>query len=197
MKVTVAVLNKEGDNVVDMVLGVLQSFDVAEPLHFGLVAPKKSLFDKNLALLSKQSTETSVLAGYATTQSRTASNYDHLQLEDTALFFEGKIYAPLPEKAVSEKIAKQPHQCEAALQTLIEETDGDFSLLLLKNGWIAAGRDPVGVQPLYYGENRELAAYATNRKALWHLGVENPLSFPPGSLCFMNKDGFKFKLIKT
>jgi asparagine synthase (glutamine-hydrolysing) len=197
MKVSVAVLSKEGDNVIDSVLDVLQSFDVAEPLHFGLVAPKRSLFDKNLALMRKQSAETSVLAGYATTQSRTASNYDFLQLEDAALFFEGKVYAPIPEKAVSEQVNKEPQKCEAALQTLVQQADGDYSFLLLKDGWIAAGRDPVGVQPLYYGENRSLAAYATNRKALWRLGIENPLSFPPGNLGFADKDGFKFKTVKT
>ncbi len=197
MKVSIAVLSKESNSVVEAVLDVLKSFDVAEPLHFGLVPPKKSLFDKNLALMCKQSAETSVLAGYATTQSRTASGYDFLQLDDSALFFQGKVYSPIPEKTVSERVAKQPHQCEAALQTLIEEADGDYSFLLLKEGWIAAGRDPVGVQPLYYGENRELAAYATNRKALWHLGIENPISFPPGSLGFLNKDGFKFKTVKA
>jgi asparagine synthase (glutamine-hydrolysing) len=197
MKVSVAVLSKEGHNVIEAVLDVLKSFDVAEPLNFGLVAPKKSLFDKNLALMCKQSAETSVLAGYATNQSRTASGYDFLQLDDSALFFEGKVYSPIPEKSVSEKVAKQPHHCEAALQTLIEEADGAYSFLVLKEGLIEAGRDPLGVQPLYYGENRDLAAYTTNRKALWRLGIENPLSFPPGSLGFLNKDGFKFKTVKT
>ena len=197
MKVSVAVLSKEGDNVIDSVLDVLKSFDVAEPLHFGLVAPKRSMFDKNLALMRKQSAETSVLAGYATTRSRTASGYDFLQLDDAALFFEGKVYAPIPEKAVSEQVAKEPHQCEAALQTLIQQADGDYSFLLLKDGWIGAGRDPVGVQPFYYGENRDLAAYATNRKALWRMGIENPLSFPPGNIGFASKDGFKFKAVKT
>jgi asparagine synthase (glutamine-hydrolysing) len=53
------------------------------------------------------------------------------------------------------------------------------------------------VQPLYYGENRDLAAFASNRKALWLLGIENPVSFPPGNLGFANKDGFKFKAVKT
>ena len=68
---------------------------------------------------------------------------------------------------------------------------------MLKEGWIAAGRDPIGVQPLYYGENRDIAAFATNRTALWRLGIENPMSFPPGTLAFANKDGFKFKPVKT
>jgi asparagine synthase (glutamine-hydrolysing) len=68
---------------------------------------------------------------------------------------------------------------------------------MLKQGSIVAGRDPVGVAPLYYGENRDIAAYATNRKALWRLGIENPISFPPGTLGFADKEGFKFKPVKT
>jgi asparagine synthase (glutamine-hydrolysing) len=79
----------------------------------------------------------------------------------------------------------------------MKQADGDYSFLLLKEGMIAAGRDPVGVQPLYYGENRDLAAFASNRKALWRLGIEKPVSFPPGNLGFANKDGFKFKAVKT
>ena len=197
MKGIVAVLNKQGENVVETVLDVLKSFDVAQPLHFGLVAPKRSLFDKNIALLSKQSAVTSTLAGYATTQTRTASRYDFLQLDDAALFFEGKVYSSIPEKAISEQVSKAPQNCEATLYTLIEQADGDYSFLLLKEGLIAAGRDPVGVQPLYYGENRDLAAFASNRKALWRLGIEKPASFPPGNLAVMNRDGFKFKPVKV
>jgi asparagine synthase (glutamine-hydrolysing) len=68
---------------------------------------------------------------------------------------------------------------------------------MLKDGWIAAGRDPVGVQPLYYGENQSVAAVATNRKALWKLGIENPTSFPPGNIAFVNREGFQFKPVKT
>ena len=68
--------------------------------------------------------------------------------------------------------------------------------MLLKDSWIAAGRDPIGVQPLYFGENKDMAAFSTNRKALWKLGIENPISFPPGNLGFANREGFKFKPVK-
>ncbi len=62
---------------------------------------------------------------------------------------------------------------------------------------IAAVRDPIGVQPLYYGENTEVAAFASNRKALWQLGIEKPTSFPPGNLGLLSKEGFQFKPVKT
>lgn len=197
MKVTIAVLDKNGDSAVERVLNVLNSFDVGQPSHFGLISPKKSLFEKNVEILKKQGLESSTVAGYVTSKPKSISDYGHLQLDDAALLFEGRVYSPIPKTAVTEQVAKEPLHCEATLQTLMEQADGDYSFLMLKGGWIATGRDPIGVQPLYYGENKDIAAFATNRKALWKLGIENPKSFPPGNLGFANWEGFKFKPIKT
>ena len=197
MKVTVAVLDKNGDNAVNRVLDLLNSFDVGQPSHFGLISPKKSLFEKNVEIIKKQGLKSSTVAGYVTSKPKSASDYEHLQLDDAALLFEGRVYSNVPKTAVMEQVAKEPLHCEATLQTIIQQADGDYSFLMLKEGWVAAGRDPIGVQPLYFGENRDIAAFATNRKALWELGIENPVSFPPGNLAFVNKEGFKFKPIKT
>jgi asparagine synthase (glutamine-hydrolysing) len=197
MKVTVAVLDKYGDNVVGRVLELLQGLGDVRTSHFGLVSPTKSLLDKNLNIMSRQGLVSSTMVGYVSSKPKGASGYEFLQLEDSALVFEGRVYSPLPKAAVMEQVAKEPLHCEALLQTLIANADGDYSFLMLKDGWIAAGRDPVGVQPLYYGENKNVAAVATNRKALWKLGIENPLSFPPGNIAFVNREGFQFKPIKT
>ena len=126
-----------------------------------------------------------------------SSAYEFLQLDDAALVFGGKIYSPIPKSAVMEEVAKEPAHCEALLQTLIQNADGDYSFLIVKDGWLAAGRDPIGVQPLYYGENKSIASVATTRKALWLLGIEDPISFPPGNIGFVNREGFQFRPIKT
>ncbi|HLN89284.1 MAG TPA: asparagine synthetase B [Candidatus Binatia bacterium] len=197
MKVTVAVLDKNGDSAVERVLDVLNSFDGGLPSRFGFVSPQKSLVEKNVEIIKKQGLKSSTIAGYVTSKPKSAIDYEHLQLEDSALLFEGRVYAPVPKTAVMEQVAKTPLHCEAILQTLIEQADGDYSFIMLKEGWIAAGRDPIGVQPLYFGETRDLLAFASNRRALWKLGIETPLSFPPGNLGFANKEGFKFKPVKT
>ena len=57
MKVTVAVLDKHGDNVVDRVLEVLNALGGGRPSHFGLVSPKKSVFEKSLGILRRQGLE--------------------------------------------------------------------------------------------------------------------------------------------
>ncbi len=197
MKVTITVLDKNGDSAVTRVLDVLDSFNLWMPARFGLITPKKGLFEKNVEIMKKQGLQSSAVSGYVTSKPKSNSDYEHLQLDDAALLFEGRAFAPTPKTAITEEAAKNPQHCEATLQTLIQQTDGDFAFFMLREGWIASGRDPMGVQPLYFGENRDISVFSTNRTALWKLGIENATSFPPGNLAFVNKEGFKFKPIKT
>ena len=197
MKVTITVLDKNGDSAVDRVLNILNSFEVGLPSHFGFISPKKSLFEKNVEIIKKQGLKSPTVAGYVTSKSKSNNDYDNLQLDDAALLFEGRIYSPIPKTALTERLAKEPLHCESTLQTIIQQTEGDYAFFMVKDNWVAVGRDPIGVQPLYYGENKNIVAFATNRTALWKLGIENPVSFPPGTLGFANKEGFKFKSIKT
>ena len=197
MKTTVAILDKEGNNVVDRVLDVLNTLSGRQPSHFGLISPMKSVFEKSPGILSRQGIDSSTAVGYVTSKHMSSSSYEFLQLDDTALVFEGRVYSPIPKKAVLEQVAKEPFHCEAFLQTLMANADGDYSFLMVKEDWIGAGRDPVGVQPFYYGETKSVAALATNRKALWLIGIENPISFTPGNIGFVNREGFQFKPIKT
>jgi asparagine synthase (glutamine-hydrolysing) len=197
VKVTVAALDKEGNKIAEKVLKVLKEFSVEQLSHFGIVSPEKNVLEKKLDLLSKQSPDSSTLVGYASSKPKAASGYEFLRLDYAALVFQGRVYSQVPKTALLQQLAKEPQHCETILQTLIEKADGDYSFLMVKDGWIAAGRDPVGVQPLYYGENQEVAAIATNRKALWKLDIENPASFPPGNLAFVNHEGFQFKPVKT
>jgi asparagine synthase (glutamine-hydrolysing) len=197
MKVTVAVLNKHGDNVVDSVLDVLVELGDWRPSHFGLVSPMKSVFEKTPEILKRQSLISSTMGGYVSSRPASTSGYEFLQLDDAAFVFEGRVYSPLPKTSVMEQVGKEPQHCEALLQKMMQNADGAYSFLILKDGWIGAGRDPVGVQPLYYGENQDVAALATNRKALWKLGIEKPVSFPPGNMAFVNREGFQFKPLKT
>ena len=197
MKVTVAVLNKNGDSAVTEVLDVLHSFDEGQVSHFGVITPKKSFFEKPLGIVNRQGLEESTVMGCISTRAIVSSGYDFLQLDNAGLLFEGRVYTPIAKEAMTKQMTDKSQKCETALHTLIEEADGDYAFWMIKQGWIAAGRDPVGVQPLYYGENGDITAYATNRKALWRLGIKAPKSFPPGTLGFADKEGFKFKPVKT
>jgi asparagine synthase (glutamine-hydrolysing) len=132
----------------------------------------------------------------------TLSSHDrqhHVRFEDAAVLFDGRIYSPTLGASGTETIAKKLQQADhlEASETFLKEVEGDFSFIIAEPQRIIAGRDPMGVQPLYYGENRTVAAVASNRKALWKLEIEKTQSFPPGHLAFVSREGFKFKPIKT
>ena len=106
MKVTVAVLNKEGKNSVDQVLDVLKLLGSEQPSQFGLMSPKKSLLGKNVDILRKQSSESSTVIGYVSSKSSAASDYEFLQLDEASLMFEGRIYSPIPKEAALEQLTR-------------------------------------------------------------------------------------------
>jgi asparagine synthase (glutamine-hydrolysing) len=132
----------------------------------------------------------------------TLSSYDEqhcARLGDAAVLFDGRIYTPTLDASVTEFVAKKLQQADRgrASEAFLKEVEGDFSFIIAEPDRIITGRDPIGVQPLYYGENRSLAAFASNRKALWKLGIDKTCSFPPGHLAFVSREGFKFKPVKT
>ena len=132
----------------------------------------------------------------------TISSHDkqrYVRLGDITVFFDGRLYSPTSSTSDIETIAKKLQKADnlKASETFLKAVDGNFAFIIAEPERIIAGRDPIGVQPLYYGENQSIAALASNRKALWKLWVDEARSFPPGHLAFVSRDGFKFKPVKT
>lgn len=63
-----------------------------------------------------------------------------------------------------------------AIKKTVAELDGVYSLVIKdeETGTVALVRDKMGVRQLYYGENDRLVAFASERKALWKVGIEEP-----------------------
>jgi asparagine synthase (glutamine-hydrolysing) len=123
----------------------------------------------------------------------------HVHIDDVTVLFAGRIYSPTLCSSGIEIFAKRLQQADhlKASEAFLKEVEGYFSFIIAEAERIIAGRDPIGIQPLYYGENRTVAALASNRKALWTLGIDEARSFPPGHLAFVSRNGFKFTHIKT
>jgi asparagine synthase (glutamine-hydrolysing) len=121
-----------------------------------------------------------------------------IRMNDATMVFEGKLYSPshmLADHLVMENL---PQENLVKLgEAMLENTEGDFTFQILEKDRIIAGRDSIGVEPLYYGENETIAALASSRKPLWKLGIEKPQSFPAGNLAVIDKKGFEFKHVKT
>ncbi|MBS7629931.1 hypothetical protein KEJ23_08275, partial [Candidatus Bathyarchaeota archaeon] len=70
-----------------------------------------------------------------------------------------------------------PYEC---LRKIITKWDGQYAVAVLKGEEIYAARDPVGLKPLYYAYSNGIDALASEKKALWGIGLTSAFSFPPG-----------------
>ncbi|EKQ53212.1 MAG: asparagine synthase, glutamine-hydrolyzing [Methanobacterium sp. Maddingley MBC34] len=74
------------------------------------------------------------------------------------------------------------HYHGSLLQTVplvVEHLDGDYAFAAYDGKDLVAVRDPIGVKPLYYGTENGLFAFASERKALWNVGINKTHSLPP------------------
>jgi asparagine synthase (glutamine-hydrolysing) len=190
------VFNKKNDPALPTVINALKNIQNKQPMSSTVCSPEKNVSHKSLDVLNRQDINSSVVIGCSFTN-EAKNAYSFLQLDNVTTVFEGITYTSAnKEENLAQEINKKFHN-ETQLQALIEKTDGDYVAFMLKNEEIIAVRDPIGAQPLYYGENRKIAAFASNRKTLWQMEIDNTMSFPPGNLCSLTKAGFQFKPIKT
>ncbi len=80
---------------------------------------------------------------------------------------------------------------DAVIKT-IDYLDGDYAFAVYDGKNFAAVRDPIGVKPLYYGKDNDLFAFASERKALWNIGITDVKTLSPDSIIY-NKEVMKIK----
>jgi asparagine synthase (glutamine-hydrolysing) len=198
LKTAIAVLDKKGNNAAPAVTATLKSLCLENSAGFGMASPSALTVGKDIESLRTQDISSPAIVGYAFSKILPQHKPQLARFTNATLVFEGRMYSATQRVPVVEAIAKKMHQNRGkALETLLEEAEGDFSFVIAEPETIIAGRDPIGVQPLYYGENKVVAALASNRKALWKLGIEKTQSFPPGNIAYVSRKGFRFKPVKT
>ncbi|MDR0797330.1 MAG: asparagine synthetase B [Nitrososphaerota archaeon] len=196
MRTTIALFNKKGNSAVSTVIDTLKNTQRNQTMNFVVASPEKMVSNKSLEMLSRQCINSSVIIGCSFTDD-TKKAYSFLQLDNTMTVFEGEIYTPIIKETFTQETTKNFFQNKTQLHTLIEKNEGNYSAFILKKEEIAVVRDLIGTQPLYYGENKDLAAFASNRKTLWQLNINEVLTFPPGNLCLLTSAGFQFKPVKS
>ena len=74
-----------------------------------------------------------------------------------------------------------------AVMKTIEQLEGDYAFAVYDGENFAVVRDPVGVKPLYFGETEKTFAFASEKKALWKIGITDVKTLPPDSMIY-NKE---------
>jgi asparagine synthase (glutamine-hydrolysing) len=189
----IAVVSKKGENIAEVAIAMLRTLEHKKTETFGIASPATVRIEESINALEKQEVDSSIVIGHAFSRILNSDKPQPRKLENVALVIEGRFYHPAA-KTFDREI--QLHS-EVFAKTLIQKSEGDFTFVIAEAERIIAGRDTMGIRPFYYGENADLAALSSERKALWKVGFEKTHSFPPGHLTLADKHGFKFKPAKT
>ncbi len=194
MGALIAILDRNSKNATETAIMMLKILTPKNTEYFGIASPQTTSIGKTIGKLKTGNMNSPTIIGHAFTEILKEDKPQPILLENAAaLVFEGRIYSDKTRTCFQKSKANR----EAIAEILIKNVRGDFAFAITESEKIIAGRDAISAKPLYYGENKDLAALASERKALWKIGVNKAESFPPGHLAIVDRNGFKFKSVKT
>ncbi len=112
-----------------------------------------------------------------------------LESDGCALALDGSFFQRLNPVGFAHKRLVKCTTREAVSGLMSEP--GEFAALWGSGSRMFAFRDPNGFKPLYYAERRQLSAFASERKALWAMGLRDIKRTPPGHLLSFSKRGIR------
>jgi asparagine synthase (glutamine-hydrolysing) len=196
MGAIIAVIDKRSENATETAVAMLKMLKHKSTEALGIASHTTAKMEKSIEALENQNVDSPIVVGHIFSKIFTADKPQPVKVNDATLVFDGRIY-PVTKVSDAEIVAKRLEKNrKEAIKDLIEESEGCFAFAVAESERIIAGRDVMGIHPFYYGENAEFAALASERKALWRIGIKTVNSFPPGNVAFVDRNGFKFKPTK-
>jgi asparagine synthase (glutamine-hydrolysing) len=196
MGAIIAIVNKRGENATETAVAMLKMLKHKGIDAFGAASPTTVKIEKSIEALQNQNVDSLVVVGQVFSKIFAHDKPQPIKVDNATLVFDGRIY-PTTKVSDTEFVVKKLRNHNEAIKTFMKELEGCFAFAVAESEKIIAGRDVMGIQPFYYGENTDFAALASERKALWRIGIKTVNSFPPGNMAFVDRNGFKFKPIKT
>jgi asparagine synthase (glutamine-hydrolysing) len=191
-----AVVSKKNENVAKTAATMLKMLKHKGAETFGLASPTTVIIRKSIGDLQDKEPSSPVLIGHVFSRILMSDKPQPIKLDNGTVVFEGRIYS-LSREFSSEFVTEKLNQTLENAEALIKDFEGGFTFAVAESERLMAGRDSLGLYPLYYGETTDLAALASERKALWKIGLKEVHSFPPGHIAVVDKHCFKFKPAKT
>ena len=196
MGALIAVVSKGGETAVPKVIAMLRRLRHRGIDAHGVATPDSVFVAKSIKEILGEKLNSSVALGHNLFKFLSRDHPQPVQGEGFTLVFEGRWFPPPAAPEVEEIAKKLRLDPLKNAKHVIDEFDGSYAFAVALPHKVIAGRDTLGVCPLYYGENETTCGVASERKALWAVGISNVRSFPPGNLAVVNARGFSFDPIK-
>jgi asparagine synthase (glutamine-hydrolysing) len=192
-----AAVNKKGGNVVPKVVSMLKELTHRGVDAHGVAIPTLAVTAKSIEDIAIENVTSNVALGHNLSRILSRDQPQPVQGDGFTLVFEGRLFPSTSLPNVDEVIGWLKPNIQRSASHVIEKLEGSYAFAIAHLSQIIAGRDTLGTSPLYYGENETTCAIASERKALWKLGIKDAKSFPPGHIAVINANGFSLKPIKT
>ncbi|TET19362.1 asparagine synthetase B [Candidatus Bathyarchaeota archaeon] len=192
-----AVVNKRGENAVPSIVIMLSELTHRGVDAHGVATPSSTTTAKSIEDMKIENLNSPVALGHNLSRIFSRDRPQPLLSDDFALVFEGHLFSLSGTSEVDEVFEKLKLDPQRNAGPIIRELEGSYAFAIACPEKVIAGRDMFGTNSLYYGEDETVCAIASERKALWALGIENVKSFPPGNLAVISTHGSAFQPIKT
>ena len=140
------------------------------------------------SLLTASSPERRAAVGYGFTRILPHDKPQPIRQEDGWLCMDGRIVSD-GRLVGGEEAARSlgPKITPVDFPSIHDDVDGPYALCWCGDDCLLATRDPLGLKPIFVGSRGDLVAVASDRKALWSIGIDEASPFPPGG--FLKADG--------
>ena len=110
----------------------------------------------------------------------------------TIVALNGSFYGKRYDSSSKHVLREVEHSTLRGLREVTSEVGG-FSGLVARSGTLCGFRDVNGLRPLFYGRLGGKVAFASERKALWRIGLTHVQAVPPGFTINLARE----RIIKT
>jgi asparagine synthase (glutamine-hydrolysing) len=199
MGALVAALSKKKGNVVPTVATMLRELSHRGNGGYGIATPSLVTTVATTEELDNIGSVSGVALGHNLSCVLPKDQQQPVHGDGFTFVFEGRFFPspnpPEPSEAqqITEFLGNNPL---GKAENVLEKKGGSYVFAIAQQDKLIVGRDVFGATPLYYGENEAVCAVASERKALWKIGLQNVMSFPPGQLAIVGKQGFSFHVVK-
>jgi len=171
------VVDKRGEEASERIMRMLQIASKAEAHSYGIASGDNAESFRGAPEFTSLSGPTLIGA-----KNIHADDYPSQPLNQGghSLIFKGILYDTLEPDTLEAANALEKSPLDG-VGNLINERKGAYAVAVVEKKQIICGLDHIGTIPLYYGENSETKAVASNRRMLTSIGIEGD-PVPPGTL---------------
>jgi asparagine synthase (glutamine-hydrolysing) len=192
-----AAVNKKGKDAVAIVLSMLKQLKHRGTDAHGVATPNSVRTANSIEQITIKDMKSDIALGHNLSRILPEDRPQPVLGENFTLTFEGRLFPPSGVSAIDVILGMLGSAPQMYANSIIKRLEGSYVYAIARQGRVIAGRDIMGITPMYYGENETSSAVASERKALWAVGIRDTKSFPPGNLALISAHGSAFQPIRT